>query len=180
MKHQTSYLKRAREIQRIVSRHYGPRKTGPEPERGIPSPRRAAIRHHLQDLSAGPEDRHLAARSGRARPRNSPFRRAMRRVNRFRFEPGTVYLFTESGKIGPNAACTACSTAWTEGKSNSEAVRQRPCGLRYGEYLPDGYRYVRKAKEDEIRDFCYLHGYDRCRIERLHTPNLRNPAAGVP
>lgn len=104
----------------------------------------------------------------------------MRRVNRFRFEPGTVYLFTESRKDRPECGLYGLFDCMDRGKIKLEAVQHRPCDLRYGEYLPDGYRYVRKAKEDEIRDFCYLHGYDRCRIERLHTPNLRNPAAGVP
>ena len=82
----------------------------------------------------------------------------MRRVNRFRFEPGTVYLFTESRKDRPECGLYGLFDCMDRGKIKLEAVQHRPCGLRYGEYLPDGYRYVRKAKEDEIRDFCYLHG----------------------
>ena len=93
----------------------------------------------------------------------------MRRVNRFRFEPGTVYLFTESRKDRPECGLYGLFDCMDRGKIKLEAVQHRPCGLRYGEYLPAGYRDVRKANEDE-----------RCRIERLHTPNLRNPAAGVP
>ena len=104
----------------------------------------------------------------------------MRRVSRFHFEPGTVYLFTESRKDEPEYGLYGLFDCMDRGKIKLEAVQHRPCGLRYEEYLPDESRYVRKAKGDEIRDFCYLHGYDRCRIERLHTPDLRNPAAGVP
>lgn len=92
----------------------------------------------------------------------------------------TVYLFTESRKDEPEYGLFGLFDCMDRGKIKLEAVQHRPCGLRYEEYLPDEYRYVRKAKGDEIRDFCYLHGYDRCRIERLHTPDLRNPAAGVP
>ena len=83
----------------------------------------------------------------------------MRRVSRFHFEPGTVYLFTESRKDEPEYGLFGLFDCMDRGKIKLEAVQHRPCGLRYEEYLPDEYRYVRKAKGDEIRDFCYLHGY---------------------
>ena len=119
MKHQTSYLKRAREMPTNRFPALRTRKTGPEPERGIPSPTSSRDSASPTRPFCGP-GRSTPRRSVRTSPSaESLFRRAMRRVNLFRFEPGTVYLFTESRKIGPNAACTACSTAWTEGKSNS-------------------------------------------------------------
>ena len=88
-------------------------------------------------------------------------------MSRFHFEPGTVYLFTESRKDEPEYGLFGLFDCMDRGKIKLEAVQHRPCGLRYEEYLPDEYRYERKAKGDEIRDFCYLHGYDRSRISAI-------------
>ena len=53
----------------------------------------------------------------------------MRRVSRFHFEPGTVYLFTESRKDEPEYGLFGLFDCMDRGKIKLEAVQHRPCGL---------------------------------------------------
>ena len=87
----------------------------------------------------------------------------MERIDDFPFTAGCVYLF---------AVCdSACGIfgifdRFDNGRIRLEALRSGCDDLRCDEYLPYGYRYVRVARPEEVRDFYFLYGYRRCEMER--------------
>ena len=88
----------------------------------------------------------------------------MKRINNFHFTEGNVYMFS-----GSPFDCFACGLydRTEKGRLKLEALWYGGKILLFNYYLPAYFKYVRRAKSNEIRDFCFVYGYRCCETE-LH------------
>ena len=68
--------------------------------------------------------------------------------------------------VVPHVEYTESTTEWTTAVSGWRAYGGNI--LLYNDYLPIHFRYVRCAKPDEIRDFCFAYGYRQREKEQHH------------
>ena len=90
----------------------------------------------------------------------------MERIDDFPFTVGCVYLFAVCPRGNSVCGVYGIFDRFDEGRIRLEALQYEGDDLRCDEYLPRGYRYVRVARPEEIRDFCFLYGYRSCEMER--------------
>ncbi len=90
----------------------------------------------------------------------------MKRISDFHFTEGDVYMFSVCPFGSSSCGIYGIYDRTDEGRIKLEALWYGGDILLYNDYLPIHFRYVRRAKPNEIRDFCFTYGYGQRETEQ--------------
>ena len=161
MGHLKSYLKKAKCIQEIISRHYEPGRQ----DRNL----RAVHRRYIEPLFGVCYKSCLRAWHTDTSILNSDQKEKKDEKDcDFHFTEGNIYMFSTCPFGSSSCGVYGIYDRMDNGRIRLEVLWYGGNILLYNDYLPIHFRYVRCAKPDEIRDFCFAYGYRQREKEQHH------------